>query len=192
MVENEPLCDDGFITELDVNKQPPWVTYSYGCHSCGVQDNTSSYRYFITPISNRRGRSVHRTVGGNIGKWKKIYEEIINRGRKIRLIYDDRNNGKWIMKKYVLSEILLRKLNKSDEYRDYVICAVKKIDSAQQPKVDDQQVYFSQELSIEFIDIMLMEFDAQLIDTSAGDTVREQHSMVADLVEAMSELEVDK
>ncbi|KAK6787324.1 hypothetical protein RDI58_015849 [Solanum bulbocastanum] len=67
------------------------------------------------------------------------------------------------MKKYVLSETLFRKLSKS-EYRDYVICAIKKkskknvetIDSAQQPKVDDQQVCFSEELSIEFNDIMLM------------------------------------
>lgn len=90
-IAKEPLRDDGFITECDVYKQEPWLTYSYGRHSCG--DITSSYRYFITPIHKKRGRMFCKSVGDNIGKWKQKYDYInINRGRKKSLIYNDRNN----------------------------------------------------------------------------------------------------
>ncbi|MCD9558870.1 hypothetical protein HAX54_016499 [Datura stramonium] len=134
-IAKEPLCDDGFITQHDLYKQEPWETYRYGRHYRGVQDHneddTSSYRYFITPIRKKKSR-FRRTVGEKIGIWKQMDDVIIscceNSGRKKSLCYETTksypDDGKWVMKEYTLSDTLLRKFNKS-EFRDYVICAIK-------------------------------------------------------------------
>ncbi|XP_059301974.1 NAC domain-containing protein 1-like [Lycium ferocissimum] len=137
-IAKEPLCDDGFITELDVYKQEPWESYGHGRH-CGGQDNedTSIYRYFITPLKKKKGRFC-RTVGKNIGTWKQrdrgndvIMKGSIN-GRKNGLCYEyskcrpnDQNDGKWLMTEYVFCDTLLRKF-KNSEFKDYVICAIRK------------------------------------------------------------------
>ncbi|PHT45838.1 hypothetical protein CQW23_14996 [Capsicum baccatum] len=75
-IANETLHDDGFIKEHDVFKQEPWETYSYGCH-CGGKDN--GYRYLLhRPLHKKKGRRICRTVGENIGNWKRKVDGMIS------------------------------------------------------------------------------------------------------------------
>ncbi|WMV24416.1 hypothetical protein MTR67_017801 [Solanum verrucosum] len=54
-IAEKDLCDNGFITECDVYKQEPWVTYGYGRH-CGGEDDrdTNIFRYFILPRHEKK------------------------------------------------------------------------------------------------------------------------------------------
>ncbi|OIT00848.1 hypothetical protein A4A49_21091 [Nicotiana attenuata] len=150
-VAKQELHDNGFIAMHDVYKQEPWVTYSHGHSTGGVEDNwdTSIYRYFITPRKKNKGR-FRRTVGKRGGTWKqqdkgravtikscdqRKRDLII--GRMKSMCYteknntkcinsDDYNDGKWLMKEYVLSDPILNKFSNS-ERKDYVMCAIKKL-----------------------------------------------------------------
>lgn len=150
-VAKQELHDNGFIAMYDVYKQEPWVTYSHGHSTGGVEDNwdTSIYRYFITPRKKNKGR-FSRIVGKRGGTWKqqdkgravtikscdqRKRDLII--GRMKSMCYteknntkcinsDDYNDGKWLMKEYVLSDPILNKFSNS-ERKDYVICAIKKL-----------------------------------------------------------------
>ncbi|XP_059301975.1 NAC domain-containing protein 78-like [Lycium ferocissimum] len=139
-IAKQPLCDDGYITEHDVYKQEPWKTYNHGRH-CGGQDDedTSIYRYFITP-RQKKGNSFCRVVGEKLGTWKQQ-----DKGKNVTMSYGNQRkpliigrmksycyentkyvHGKWLMKEYVFCDTLLRKFENS-EYKDYVICAIKKL-----------------------------------------------------------------
>ncbi|KAH0679014.1 hypothetical protein KY284_020099 [Solanum tuberosum] len=72
-IAEKDLCDNGFITECDVYKQEPWVTYGYGRH-CGGQDDrdTNIFRYFISQRHKKKKTNDRfcRVVGKNLGTWK--------------------------------------------------------------------------------------------------------------------------
>ncbi|XP_055831962.1 NAC domain-containing protein 1-like [Solanum dulcamara] len=137
------LRDNGFITMHDVYKEEPWVTYGYGSH-CGGDDNedTSIFRYFITPRHKKKEGNVrfHRVVGANLGTWKQLDKgkkimsnqssKPLNVGIKRSLSYDTKStycpdDGKWVMKEYEFSEAILTKFRNS-ELKNYCICAIKK------------------------------------------------------------------
>ncbi|XP_070035500.1 NAC domain-containing protein 96-like [Nicotiana tabacum] len=120
---------------------------SHGHSTGGVEDNwdTCIYRYFITPRKKNKGR-FSRIVGRRGGTWiqqdkgravtikscdQRKRDLII--GRMKSMCYnnkcinsDDYNDGKWLMKEYVLSDPILNKFSNS-ERKDYVICAIKKL-----------------------------------------------------------------
>ncbi|PHU28797.1 hypothetical protein BC332_00890 [Capsicum chinense] len=155
-IAEKDLRDDGYITEHDVYKQEPWVTYGCGCH-CGGEDDgdTSSYRYFITPMHKNKIKKKKkslgddkkkdrfcRIVGEKLGTWKQkdkgknvIMTSFGNQsksliiGRKKSLCYETTrccpDDGKWLMKEYAFCEIILNQFSKS-KFRDYVICAIKR------------------------------------------------------------------
>ncbi|KAM3322352.1 hypothetical protein P3S67_003503 [Capsicum chacoense] len=155
-IAEKDLRDDGYITEHDVYKQEPWVTYGCGCH-CGGEDDgdTSSYRYFISPMHKNKIKKKKkslgddkkkdrfcRIVGEKLGTWKQkdkgknvIMTSFGNQsksliiGRKKSLCYETTrccpDDGKWLMKEYVFCEIILNQFSKS-KFRDYVICAIKR------------------------------------------------------------------
>ncbi|KAH0682561.1 hypothetical protein KY289_020313 [Solanum tuberosum] len=98
-IAEKDLCDNGFITECDVYKREPWVTYGYGRH-CGGEDDwdTNSFRYFISPRHKKKKTNDRfcRVVGKNLGtkhqdkgKWVRSKQsKPLNMGRKKSLYYD--------------------------------------------------------------------------------------------------------
>ncbi|KAH0749318.1 hypothetical protein KY290_028550 [Solanum tuberosum] len=126
-IAQKDLCDNGFITECDVYKQEPWVTYGYGRH-CGGEDNvdTNIFRYFISPRhkKNKCDKRFCRVVGNNLGTWKQQdkgkwvrskQSKPLNMGRKKSLNYDTKmccpNDGKWLMKEYKLDTEMFSGVN---------------------------------------------------------------------------------
>ncbi|KAK6787311.1 hypothetical protein RDI58_015836 [Solanum bulbocastanum] len=166
-IAEKDLCDNGFITECDVYKQEPWVTYGYGRH-CGGQDNgdTNIFRYFISPRhkKNKSDKRFCRVVGKNLGTWKQQdkgkwvrskQSKPLNMGRKKSLNYDTKmccpDDGKWLMKEYVFCEAVLRKFENSN-FRHYCICAIKRKNSAnpsQSSNVSTPVVDFSDEQKLD-------------------------------------------
>ncbi|KAG5610569.1 hypothetical protein H5410_021850, partial [Solanum commersonii] len=140
-IAGKDLCDNGFITECDVYKQEPCVTYCYGFHCGGKDDgNTNIYRYFISPRHKKKktNNRFSRVVGKNLGTWKQQdkgkwvrskQSKPLNMGRKKSLYYDTKiccpDDGKWLMKEYIFCEAILRKF-KNSNFRDYCICAIKR------------------------------------------------------------------
>ncbi|KAH0660658.1 hypothetical protein KY285_027558 [Solanum tuberosum] len=166
-IAQKDLCDNGFITECDVYKQEPWVTYGYGRH-CGGEDDvdTNIFRYFISPRhkKNKSDKRFCRVVGNNLGTWKQQdkgkwvrskQSKPLNMGRKKSLNYDTKmccpDDGKWLMKEYVFCEAILKKF-KNSNFRDYCICAIKMKNSAnpsQSSNVSTAVVDFSDEQKLD-------------------------------------------
>ncbi|KAH0749341.1 hypothetical protein KY290_028573 [Solanum tuberosum] len=166
-IAQRDLCDNGFITECDVYKQEPWVTYGYGSH-CGGEDDgdTNIFRYFISPRhkKNKSDKRFCRVVGNNLGTWKQQdkgkwvrskQSKPLNMGRKKSLNYDTKmccpNDGKWLMKEYVFCEAILKKF-KNSNFRDYCICAIKTKNSANPSRssnVSTADVDFSDEQKLD-------------------------------------------
>ncbi|XP_049360336.1 uncharacterized protein LOC125825028 [Solanum verrucosum] len=139
-ISEKDLHDDGFITECDVYKQEPWLTYSRGRH-CGRGDDgdTSIFRYFISPRHKKKKTNDRfcRVVGKNLGTWKQQdkgkmvvskHNKSLSMGLKKSLYYDTNmccpDDGKWLMKEYVFCDAILRKFENSN-FKDYCICAIK-------------------------------------------------------------------
>ncbi|KAK4719071.1 hypothetical protein R3W88_017409 [Solanum pinnatisectum] len=166
-IAEKDLCDNGFITECDVYKQEPWVTYGYGRH-CGGEDDgdTNIFRYFISARhkKNKSDKRFCRVVGNNLGTWKQRdkgkwvgskQSKPLNMGRKKSLNYDTKmccpDDGKWLMKEYVFCEAILRKF-KNTNFRDYCICAIKTKNSANPSRssnVSTADVDFSDEQKLD-------------------------------------------
>ncbi|MCD9558871.1 hypothetical protein HAX54_016500 [Datura stramonium] len=134
-IAKEPPCDDSFITEYNVYKQQPWETNRYGRHCGGVHDHTSSYRYFITPIP--KGKKADFA-----GPWVK------------KLGLGSRINVDRVMKEYVLSDTLLKKFNKS-EFRDYVICTIKKKTKKDSSFVEEARVDTEVTSGVNFVEPLM-------------------------------------
>ncbi|KAH0662486.1 hypothetical protein KY284_027417 [Solanum tuberosum] len=139
-IAEKDLHDDGFITECDVYKQEPWLTYSYG-RPCGGEDDgdTSIFRYFISPRHKKKKTNDRfcRVVGKNLGTWKQQdkgkmvvskHNKSLSMGHKKSLYYDTNmccpDDSKWLMKEYAFCEAILRKFENSN-FKDYCICAIK-------------------------------------------------------------------
>ncbi|KAK6787138.1 hypothetical protein RDI58_015663 [Solanum bulbocastanum] len=139
-IAEKDLHDDGFITECDVYKQEPWITYSRGRHCGGGDDgDTSIFRYFISPRHKKKKTNDRfcRVVGKNLGTWKQQdkgkmvvskHNKSLSMGLKKSLYYETKmccpDDGKWLMKEYVFCEAILRKFENSN-FKDYCICAIK-------------------------------------------------------------------
>ncbi|KAM3308325.1 hypothetical protein P3S67_010069 [Capsicum chacoense] len=155
-IAGKNLYDDGYITEHDVYKQEPWVTYRYGCH-CGGEDDgdTSIYRYFITPMHKNKIKKKNkslagdakkdrfcRIVGKKLGTWKQqdkgknvIMSSFNNQsrsfviGRRKSLCYETSRSCP-DDGKWLMKEYVFCDtiLNRftDSKFRDYVICAIKR------------------------------------------------------------------
>ncbi|XP_049365724.1 NAC domain-containing protein 13-like [Solanum verrucosum] len=157
-IAQKDLCDNGFITECDVYKQEPLVTYG--------DVDTNIFRYFISPRhkKNKSDKRFCRVVGNNLGTWKQQdkgkwvrskQSKPLNMGRKKSLNYDTKmccpDDGKWLMKEYVFCEAILKKF-KNSNFRDYCICAIKMKNSAntsQSSNVSTAVVDFSDEQKLD-------------------------------------------
>ncbi|KAG5601744.1 hypothetical protein H5410_033114 [Solanum commersonii] len=165
-IAQKDLCDNGFITECDVYKQEPWLTFGYGRH-CGGEDDgdTNIFRYFISPRhkKNKNNKRFCRVVGKNIGTWKQQdkgkwvrskQSKPLNMGRKKSLNYDTKmccpDDGKWLMKEYVFCESILKKF-KNSNFRDYCIYALKTkfINRSRSSNVSKTVVNFSDEQKLD-------------------------------------------
>ncbi|WMV34916.1 hypothetical protein MTR67_028301 [Solanum verrucosum] len=74
-IAQKDLCDNGFITECDVYKQEPWVTYGYGSH-CGGEDDGDTNIFRTWKQQDK-------------GKWVTSKQsKPLNMGRKKSLNYD--------------------------------------------------------------------------------------------------------
>lgn len=144
-VAGQEMHDSGFITtNVDVyGKQEPWEIYDNGV-PCGDDEDSTSYRYFITKLKKKSNARYHRSVG-NKGTWKQDAKDkpvhyknmgntssVVNIGSKTCLSYknkkfypEDQKDGHWLMKEYKLSKVILHKFD--EERRDYVLCAIKNL-----------------------------------------------------------------
>ncbi|XP_019261439.1 PREDICTED: NAC transcription factor 32-like [Nicotiana attenuata] len=124
-VAGQEMHDSGFITtNVDVyGKQEPWEIYDHGV-PCGDDEDSTSYRYFITKLKKKSNARYHRSVG-NKGTWKQDNKgkpvhyksmgntsSVVNIGSKTNLSYknkefypEDQKDGHWLMKEYELSKI---------------------------------------------------------------------------------------